>query len=164
VDGTTAVATVADLRHLEVGVDLSEFDIARVRAGLPARVSVDALGGKLVRGRVRTAAATGTSVNGVVTFPVRIALQQTAGLRPGMNVSVRIVVLRRRGVLQVPLDAVTQNQDGDPVVTVVTGSTSLVQPVTLGLSSSTSVEIVEGLKTGDHVLLVGGQGQGQEED
>jgi RND family efflux transporter MFP subunit len=164
VDGTTPIATVVDLGHLEVAVDLSEFDIAQVHPGLPASVSVDALGGKVVPGRVAFASPTGSSANGVVTFPVRIALTRSAGLRPGMNVSVRILVARRHGVLQVPLDAVTQNADGEPVVTVVTDGKSVEQPVELGLSSNKRVEILDGVLAGQHVLVLPDHGQQQDEE
>ncbi len=162
VDANTAILAVSDLQHLEVSVALSEFDIAQVEAGLPALVSVDALGGKVIRGSVRLAAAAGTNANGVVTFPVRIALKSAPGLRPGMNVSVRIVVAERQGVLQVPLDAITQNSDGDPVVTVLDGETEVEHLVELGISSNNNVEILDGLEAGQHVLLAAVEEQSEE--
>ena len=108
VDPPTPIISMADLGSLEARVDLSEFDIAQVKQGQKASVSVDALGGKSFRGTVRFAALTGTNSSGVVTFPVEVSLSDAKGLRPGMNVSVRIVVATRHDVLQLPLDAVTQ--------------------------------------------------------
>lgn len=166
VDGTTPIAAISDLENLEALVDLSEFDVARVRPGLQANVGIDAFGGRLVKGVVRFAALTGTSAGGVVTFPVRVGLAGTGGLRPGMNVSVRIVVARRAGVIQVPLEAVTENEDGEPVVTVLTpdGKASI-RPVELGLSSSKAVEILDGLRVGQRILVGAAdtQPQGEEE-
>ena len=159
VDPFVPVATVADLDRLAVNVDLSEFDVARVRPGLRAVVSVDALGGKSFPGRVAFAGLTGTNASGVVTFPVRVDIAHAPGLRPGMNVSVRIIVARRLHVVEVPLEAVSRDEEDRPFVNVVgtTGETSL-RKVTLGLASNKNVEIVKGLRVGERVALPQSQG------
>ena len=162
VDTTTPIATVADLDRLAVNVDLSEFDVAQVRSGLEAVVSVDALGGESFPGKVLYAAPTGSETGGVVTFPVRLALTRARGLRPGMNVSVRITVAERSDVVQVPLEAVSQDED-EPTVTVIdaSGEESL-RSVTLGLANNKSVEIVKGLREGERVVLAESQAPAEE--
>lgn len=163
VDSLTPIASVADLDRLAVNVDLSEFDVAKVRPGLKAVVSVDALGGKSFSGKVLFTALSGTNTSGVVTFPVRVGVAHAHGLRPGMNVSVRIIVARRRHVVQVPLEAVSRDDEDRAVVNVVdaTGKTSK-RRVTLGLASNKNVEIVSGLRPGQRVALP--QAGGQEAD
>jgi HlyD family secretion protein len=153
VDPTTPIAAVADLDRLAVAVDLSEFDVAQVHRGLKAIVSVDALGGKAFRGKVAFAALSGNNAGGVVTFPVTVDIARAADLRPGMNVSVRIIVASRHDVVQVPVEAVTR-EDGEAVVNVVDadGNTTP-RPVTVGLASNKNVEIVKGLREGEHVAL-----------
>ena len=159
VDPLTPVAAVADLERLAVTLDLSEFDVARVKPGLRAVVSVDALGGKSFPGKVLFAALSGVNTGGVVTFPVRVGIAHAAGLRPGMNVSVRIVVAKRLDVVQVPLEAVSRDEEDRAIVTVVdaAGETSDRQ-VTLGLASIKNVEIVKGLRVGERVVLPEAQG------
>jgi multidrug efflux pump subunit AcrA (membrane-fusion protein) len=153
VDTTTPIATVADLGRLAVSVDLSEFDVAQVRRGLKAEVSVDALGGRTFPGIVLFPAPTGSDSGGVVTFPVRVGLSRTAGLRPGMNVSVRILVAQRSDVLQVPLEAVSREED-EPTVTVLTESgEETTRPVTVGLANNEAIQIVKGLRAGERVVL-----------
>src|SRR5262245_34971527 len=154
VDPLTPVAAVADLQHLEVTVDLSEFDVARVRRGQKALVSVDALGGKLFRGRVVFAALTGSNTSGVVTFPVRVAIADAPGLRPGMNVSVRIVVAKRQHVVRIPIEAVSTNDEDQSIVNVVNAAgEESPRVVKLGLASNKNVQVVRGLRPGDHVAL-----------
>jgi HlyD family secretion protein len=154
VDATTPLMTVADLDHLAAQVDLSEFDVARVKLGQKATVRVDALGGKPYPGKVTYAAPTGYDNNGVVTFPVRISIGAAAGLRAGMNVSVRIIVAQRDNVVKIPLEAVSRDDEDRTVVEVLDASGKPVtKPVTTGLASNDSVEIVEGLKAGDRVAL-----------
>ena len=153
VDPPTPMVAMADLDRLEVRVDLSEFDIARVKRGLQATVSVDALGGEPFRGEVLFAALTGTNTSGVVTFPVQVGLTDAPGLKPGMNVSVRIVVANRRNVVQLPLEAVTQ-EGGEATVTVLDRSGQPVsRTVKLGLANNKNVEIVKGLRAGERVVL-----------
>jgi RND family efflux transporter MFP subunit len=159
VDPATPIAIVADLDHLAVDVDLSEFDVARVRRGQAALVSVDALGGRRFRGTVVFEALTGVESSGVVTFPVRVGLPRVEGVKPGMNVSVRIIVAKRSGVVHVPLEAVAQDGDGATVTVLNSEGAQSVRPVRLGLADNKMVEIRSGLKAGDRVLLQTGGGE-----
>ncbi len=165
VDRSTAVATVTNLDSLAVNVDLSEFDVAQVKLGQKAVVSVDALGGKAFPGKVAFVALTGTDTAGVVTFPVRVTLSRSGGLKPGMNVSVRIVVAQREDALLVPLEAVTQNDEGDDIVTVVDESGKETErPVELGVANNESVQIVKGVREGESVVLAEPPATGAEEE
>lgn len=153
VDPSTPIAVVADLDHLAVDVDLSEFDVAQVRSGQAAVVSVDALGGKRYPGTVVFEALTGVQNGGVVTFPVRVGLQRVTGVKPGMNVSVRIVVAKRLDVVNVPLEAVAQDGEKPTVTVVDAAGARSARPVRLGLADNKIVEILAGLRAGERVLL-----------
>jgi multidrug efflux pump subunit AcrA (membrane-fusion protein) len=161
VDSTTPVASVAGLDNLAVVVDLSEFDVAQVEPEMEAVVSVDALGGEEFEGEVQFASLTGNDVNGVVSFPVVIQLGETEGLRPGMNVSVEIVIEEKANVLQVPLEAITTDEEDKSFATVLRpDGETVVRPLKLGLANNSHVEIIEGLFVGEKVVLaepVGGE-------
>jgi RND family efflux transporter MFP subunit len=159
----TPILTVADLSRLAVVVELSEFDAALVKRGLEAVVSVDALGGEEYEGEVVFAAPSGIDRNGVVIFPVRVGLKSTKGLKPGMNVSVRIIVNQKENVLQVPLDAVTREEDGATVMVLDLAGEPVVRPVKIGLANNQSVEIVRGLRAGQRVVLPEPDAGGEEE-
>jgi HlyD family secretion protein len=165
VDPLTPIASVTNLDHLAVNIDLSEFDLARVKRGQRAVVSVDALGGKSFPGKVLFAALTGSNTGSVVTFPVRVGLAHAKGLRPGMSVSVRIIVAKRLDVVQVPLEAVSRDEEDHALLTVIDASgESTPRRVTLGLSNNKNVEIVKGLRAGERVELPESQGQGGQEE
>jgi RND family efflux transporter MFP subunit len=154
VDSLTPIAAVADLDRLAVDVDLSEFDVAQVKRGLRATVAVDALGGKTFPGKVAFAALAGNNAGGVVTFPVRVDLLRERDLRPGMNVSVRIIVAQRQDVVQVPVEAVSRDEDGETAVNVVDANgDTVLRHVTIGLSSAKNIEIRKGLRAGERVAL-----------
>lgn len=156
VDLTTPVVSVSDLDHLAVNVNLSEFDVAQVVRGMRAVVSVDALGGETFSGRVQLVALAGTDTGGggVVTFPVRVSLEDSEGLKPGMNTSVRIIVAKKSSVVRVPLEAVTTDDEDRAFVTVLdaSGQQTEVRVVT-GLENNERIEIVKGLKAGARVVL-----------
>lgn len=165
VDPLTPIAAVTDLKNIAVSVQLSEFDAASVRRGLEAVVSVDALGGKEFGGEVLFAGLAGNDNGGVVTFPVRVGVDHARGLLPGMNVSVEIIVAQRENVLQLPLDAITTDEEDNNTVTVIdaNGKTST-RTVTLGLANNQVVEITKGLKEGERVVLPAAEEGGGEEE
>jgi len=154
VDVATPVASVSDLENLAVNVNLSEFDVAQVEVGMRAAVSVDALGGEMFYGSVEQVALAGTDTGGVVTFPVRISLGDSEGLKPGMNTSVRIIVAKKANVIRLPLEAVSTNEEDQSFVVVLdeSGQETEVE-VETGLESNERIEIVSGLEAGARVVL-----------
>ncbi len=154
VDVTTAVASVSDLDNLAVNVNLSEFDVAQVEVGMNAAVDVDALGGETFHGTVEFVALAGVDTGGVVTFPVRVGLEDAEDLKPGMNTSVRIVVAKKANAIRVPLEAVSTNDADQEFVIVLDESGQQVEvEVETGLENNERIEIVEGLEAGTRVVL-----------
>jgi RND family efflux transporter MFP subunit len=156
VDPTTPLIRVQNLGNLVVALELSEFDVAHVKVGELTRVSVDALGGRQVKGRVISVSATGTEAGGVVNFSVTIALETAGGgVRPGMSVSARIVTRIRRNAVRIPSAAVSSGEP--PTVMVREPSGTLARrPVELGLEGPKLVEVRSGLRAGDQVLVPAG--------
>ena len=96
-----------------------------------------------------------------MTFPVRVELAKVGGLRAGMNVSVRVIVRERRGVVSIPLGAVSRNAGGEDVVTVLDRSGArLTRRVMLGLTSKDRVEVVKGLASGERIIAANSSGGG----
>jgi len=119
-----------------------------------AVVSVDALGGETFAGTVEQVALAGTDTGGVVTFPVRISLEDSEGLKPGMNTSVRIIVAKKSDVIRVPLEAVTTNDEDQAFVIVLAESGQETEvEVETGLETNERIEIVSGLDAGARVVL-----------
>ena len=100
------LATIADLAHPYVSANISETRFRLVKLGAPVTITVDALPGTVLHGRVdqlgQATASTfslipaqttsGSYTKVVQRIPVRIALVGSApdGLVPGMNAVVRI--------------------------------------------------------------------------
>lgn len=158
VDAATPLARVQDLDNLVVSVSLTEFDVSKTSVGSTARVRVDALGGRGYAGQVADVALSGNERGGVVTFPIIVELDDTEGLRPGMSISVRVVVAEREDVLRVPLDVLDGREGKDATVQVLTRSGKVKErEIKLGLISSTHAEVRSGLSAGDEVVVPAGE-------
>lgn len=161
VDPSTPLMRVQNLGNLVVALQLSEFDVAHVHVGELTRVSVDALGGRQLKGTVIDVSPIGTEVSGVVNFPVTIALQpgsRSSGVRPGMSVSARIVTEMRRNALRVPAAAVSGGER--PTVKAREGRGPLERrPIQIGLRTPNAVEVRSGLQAGAQVLVPAAGGE-----
>lgn len=154
VDTATPLFRVQDLDNLVVSVNLTEFDVSRTRDAAPVNIRADALGGRPYAGEVLDVALSGQDSGGVVTFPVIASVDEADGLRPGMSVSVRVVVDSREDVLRIPVEAIEDREGKEATVNVRTKSGEVKQrDIELGLVGSTYAEVRSGLRGGDRVVL-----------
>ena len=154
VEAATPLFRVQDLDHLVVTASLTEFDVSRTKVGARARISADALGGRRFSGSVLDVALSGNTTGGVVTFPVIVSIDGPEDLRPGMSVSVRVVVADRADVVRVPVDAIEDREGRTATVLVRTKSGELRErEIELGLVGPTYAEVRAGLAAGDKVAI-----------
>jgi membrane fusion protein, multidrug efflux system len=78
-------------------------------------------------------------------------------LRPGQFGKVRTIVETRKGALVIPQEAVTELQGNQIVMVVDQTNKAGVRPVRMGVRFGALWEVVEGLKTGDKVIVQGMQ-------
>jgi RND family efflux transporter MFP subunit len=147
---------IVDLAKLKFVADVDENDVAPVRVGQKALVSVDAVGGKTFSGRVSFVSLIAKSTpSGVAAFSVEAGLPSgQQGLRAGMKGTLEVLVAETRSVVRIPSEAVTQH-DGKRVVFVVTDGVARMRAVTLGRSTSRTYVVETGLHPGDIVAASG---------
>jgi HlyD family secretion protein len=99
--------TVAeDLRRMELRVDVDEADVGRVKAGQPARFTVDAFPDRTFSARVAQVRLGATTTSGVVTYTTVLAVDNDdLALFPGMTATAEVVVERDEDALLVPVAA-----------------------------------------------------------
>ncbi|MDI7274880.1 MAG: efflux RND transporter periplasmic adaptor subunit, partial [Anaerolineae bacterium] len=148
------VATLSGSDVLEVVADMSEVDVARIRAGQEVHVTLDALPEQVLKGKVVEVAPAGASTQGVVSFPVTIRFEQPgADLRPGMTANVAVVIERREDVLLVPSRAI-RTQGGKRLVRVLRAGEIADVAIEVGLRGDGNAEVLGGaLREGDVVVL-----------
>lgn len=150
---------VADLNRLQVDAFVDETDIGKIKIGQPVDVRVDAYAKKVIPGKVRKVASGSTIQQGVVTYDVTIEITDPKHqLKPDMTASVVIQTGKREGVLLVPSEAVKVSTRGSTVnvVTMKEGKKIVTaQKVKTGGSDGQFVEIRDGLKEKDTIVLAG---------
>jgi HlyD family secretion protein len=170
------IVALSDLATLEVDVSLDEADVTGVIVGQEAQLSLDAFPGVGLMGEVVDIAPAADVASGVVLYPVTIRLlaadpatdhaarlgqvagqdlEPTVPVRAGMTTEVRIVTASREEALIVPLRAVETEGERAFVQRLAGGGFERVE-VTLGLMTTTEVEITRGLTEGDVISVVPG--------
>ncbi len=151
--GTTTAVSIADLSNLQVKVTIAEVDMEKIKVGETSTMTFDAIPGKTYNAKVIAISPVGTITQGVVNYPVFVTLTDAdQSVRPGMTANLAIAVDRRDNVLLIPNRAV-RTQGNQRSVTVLYKGQSIPVPVTTGLSSDTSIEIINGLNEGDQVIM-----------
>jgi HlyD family secretion protein len=141
--------TVVDLSALEVQVNVPESFARDLASGMPAVISGN---GKDWKGAV--SAISPEVVNGEVVARVRFEGNKPEQLRQNQRLSVRIVLDKRDNVLTVARGSFV-DESGGRYAYVVRDDIAYKTPVTLGPSSIDKVEILQGLKEGDKIVISG---------
>jgi HlyD family secretion protein len=155
----TEILTLGDLSVMFVEARVDEVDLGRIEVSMEARITVDAHRGVELKGVVdRIAPAGSVDNNGIVTFEVRLTVEDPQGLlRPDMTANAKLIRNRRAAVLTLPQRTLWRDDVGSWYVSKVVGEGELARledtPVELGLSDGLVTEITSGLADGDVVLL-----------
>jgi len=99
----TLIQIAQDLTKMAIDTSFAEADIGNIREGLPVRFTVDAFPTRAFQGRVQQIRLNPTNQQNVVTYNVRINVDNPELLLlPGMTAYVNIGVQKRSDVLLVP--------------------------------------------------------------
>lgn len=110
----TVLLVIADLSVIETEIEVDETDIPDIKIGQTARVTIDAIPDRTFPGRVTEVGnspiqATGTAQTGRATnFMVVVTIEgEVPNVRPGFTCTAEITTGTRKGVLGVPIQAMT---------------------------------------------------------
>ena len=148
------VLEIVDPRMVEVQGSADEVDVLSIQVGAQAEVSMDALAGRSLSGRIDSIGSGSGNQLGVVTYPVAVVLDVPAdvNLVEGLSAIARVVVSETRNVLLIPTAAVG-GSFLQPTVRVAKGGAVEERPVTLGDSDDFWVAVTSGLEEGEQVLM-----------
>jgi HlyD family secretion protein len=152
----TAIGTIADVSHLEVGTDIGEVDYPKIKTGMPVEISMASDPDRVTHGRVTfiSLAAKRQDNSQVSNFHIRVSIDSLlAGMVPGINVNVDLVLMEKKNVLGVPFTMVTQ-QHGNHITTstVIMASDSKPRKIDVGETDYKYFEVLSGLKEGEKVM------------
>ena len=155
-ESKSAVVTIADMDSLQVQADVSESSLGRVKIGQPCEVQLDALPDRRLRGAVHMIVPTGDRSKAAVMVKIRF-IDKDPRILPEMSAKVsflsRAITKKdqrpRTGVSQ---RAVVARGDGKYAFRV-KGDRAVQTAILLGNPIGDMVEVIDGLKAGDQVVL-----------
>lgn len=183
----TEILRVADLENMEVLVEVNENDIIRVDLNDTAIIEVDAYLDTEFKGVVTEIANSakltqGMSTDQVTNFEVKVRILkasykdvlkegEASPFRPGMTASVEVQTEARKGILGLPIEAITTRSDTSrnaksyknriksdeedeafEVVFLYVDGEAQIQVVKTGIQDDENIEVVEGLEEGQTII------------
>ena len=146
------IIRIVDASRLEATLNVPEREIAKLKPGQAVGLAVDALPGKQFTGTVDRVAP--VVDNGTGTFRVVASFPGNGELQPGMFSRLDINYDQRADALVVPRTALLED-GGEPAVYVVRDGKAQRTVLKLGYNDAGWVEVREGLKPGEQVVIAG---------
>ena len=154
--GTNArLFNLADVSSLVVRAGVSELDVVELQMGDPVHLNLDALPGRVLTGHIRRIFPSGDPTTRLVPVEVVIDPASAALVRPGFLARVEFALSTHDNVLLIPASALIGAQGNEAVFSVQEGK-AVRRTVETGLDSQGMVEVRNGLKEGEQIVVVGG--------
>jgi len=147
---------IMNIDKVKAEISLPEVHIARINIGNPVEVTVDTYPGITFRGKVSTI---NPMVNPVSrAFKVKVEIpNKDHRLKSGMFARVKIYPKIHKDALIVPFKSVMK-REGTTVVFVIDDNTVRLRAVTAGITNEREIEVIDGLKEGEEVVIEGHYG------
>jgi RND family efflux transporter MFP subunit len=156
VESKSAVVTIADMDSLQVQADVSESSLGQVKIGQPCEVQLDALPDRRLRGAVHMIVPTGDRSKAAVMVKIRFIDKDPRTL-PEMSAKVSFLSREITKKDQRPRTAMSQRalvtRGSGKYVFRVQGDRAVQTSILLGNPIGDMVEVIDGLKAGDQVVL-----------
>lgn len=166
----TGIVLIEDRSKMLVKMDVNEIDVAKMKVGMDADISVDAFPNAKFKGIVTridpssldstnaatqsSSTATATTTDAVVKFAVEVTLSgDTSKLRSGMSAKCNLTSAQVTNVLYAPVEDIGKDASGSFLMVIPTGTKdknakATREAVTLGLTNGTFTELKSGATEG----------------
>ncbi len=155
VNTQTPIALVVDIDRVKISLDIPEKYIPKVSLGQEAKITVDAYPQEVFTGKV-------TKISPVVNLenraaPIEITLDnRDHRLRSGMFAAVSLIIEEHPSVPVIFKEAI-MGKAPDNYLYLIENNKAVMKKITLGIHSGPYYEVLEGVKVGDLVVIVGQQ-------
>lgn len=152
----TAVALVVNMDNVEVDLDIPEEYLPKIALGQSAQITLQAYPDDKFIGKV-------SEISPVLdletrTAPIEISIPNSDHrLKSGMFVQAQLILQERKKVPAIPKESVMGREPQVYVYTVIKGNTARQKKIKLGVRQGSYCEVLEGVKDGDLVVVMGQQ-------
>ena len=151
-----AVVTIADMNSIQVEADVSESNLSKIKLGQPCEILLDAIPEARFRGAVYMIVPTADRTKATVMVKIRF-IDKDNRILPEMSAKVAFLSRAVTAEEQKPRTAMNQtalvNRKEKKTVFVVKENKAIETPVTLGEQIGDMIEVRDGVKAGNQVVL-----------
>ncbi len=148
------IYVVEQIAPVKLLINVSEQYLTRLRKGMSATVSVDALHEQSFEGKIALIYPAVDPTTHTVSVEVQIANREQL-MRPGMYAKATLNFGSKQAIMVSDLAVVKQVGSGEFYVFVVENGKAVRRVVTLGVQQGNNYEILQGLNVGDVVVTAG---------
>ncbi len=153
----TLITSIISASKFEVEANVAEADIAKLKVGDLAAITLDAYGNDVVfDASVSSIEPAETMVEGVATYKTKFQFTKSDDrVKSGMTANITVFTAKRENVLVIPQRIVATDKDGIKTVLVDLGNgRSEKRTIETGLKGANgNIEVVQGLSEGDRIII-----------
>ncbi len=157
VDDTVATGKnlfrIADYDHPVVAFRVDEYDVGALSIGMEVTVYINALN-KTLTGNISEIDREATVNGNIAYYDAKVSVPQDGTLRMGMSAEVTVLKDKALMATTITLNAVQFDEDNQPYIYCYSRGEEIVrQPLLLGINNGTIVQVLDGVKSGETVLI-----------
>ena len=144
---------IADYDHPAIAFRVDEYDVGALSIGMEVSVYVHALD-KTLTGAISKIGREATVSGNIAYYDAKVSVPQDGMLRMGMSAEVTVLKDKALMATTITLGAVQFDEDNQPYVYCYSRGEEIVrQPLLLGINNGTIVQVLDGVKSGETVLI-----------
>lgn len=151
----TLVSLISE-NNFKIEANIPETDIAKVKVGNQAKISLDAYGNDIIFDAIVAAIDPAeTVIGGVATYKTTLYFtNENSQIKPGMTANIDISTARKENVLVIPQRVVTAKNGGRYVLLDKGNGKTEEKEIKLGLRGSDGqFEVLDGLSEGERIVI-----------
>ena len=149
----TRIMDIVDYDNLKIAIRVDEYDLPAVTLGKEVRVRINALDME-VAGTVDSISREAIPLGNISYFPTAVKINSDALIRVGLSAEVKLLNQRSENTVTISMKAIRFDDEGNPYVYLKDSQGKpLTTPVAVGINDTSSVEITEGVREGDILLI-----------
>jgi len=155
VSASAVIVSVISEANFEIEANIPEADIAKIKIGDAAKVTLDAYGSDVVfEAGVMNIEPAETIIEGIATYKTTLQFfEDDTRIKSGLTANIDILAGKKENVITIPLRSVI-TKNGDSIVRILKDRMIEEVRVETGLRGSYgNVEVIEGVNEGDEVIL-----------
>lgn len=153
--GASGFIILADTNHISVEANILEDDIGKIKIGQETEITFNAIQDEVFKGKISYISLNPiVDQSGIVTYSANISVEnKNDSIKNGMTASMLFIIEQAKGVVTIPNETV-KRVDNSPSVEIQGKDGAITwQKIKTGLTDGVNVEVKEGLKEWDKVIV-----------